>query len=185
MPNKLFNINYYIDYTAPPIYPYNIVLLGSGGAPPGPYGSPTPDRMLLSYRREITIKKGCKMIGEASYLINAYKVELSDDKKSGSIWATYTSSHEFKNKRGDQYDLRFEGNLKFKLGIRQGPGSDPVKIIDPSLPFLYVIGNEVDNVSATSVFKNKTKISYGDCITTFNNGNYNIKGQIGMYGTTK
>jgi hypothetical protein len=183
MPHKFFNINYNIDYAAPAIYPYNIVLLGSGGAPPGSYGSPTPDRMLLSYRRPITFAG--KIIGGASYLINAYKVELSDDKTSGSIWATYTSSHEFENKRGDQYDLRFEGNIKLKLGIRQIPGSDPFKTIDPSLPFLYVVGNEVDNVSATSVFKNKTKISYGDCITTFNNGNYNIKGLIGMYGTTK
>jgi hypothetical protein len=187
MPHKLFNISYYIDYTALPKYPNNIVLLGSGGgAPAGPTGIPPAapaDRMFLSYRRDITEKKGGKVIGEASYLINAYKVKLSSDRKSGNIWATYTANHEFKNKCGDDYDVRYEGNFKFKLGVR--PGSDPAKTIDPSLPaYLYVVGNDVDNVSATSVFKNKKKISYGDCVTTFNNGNYNIKGRIGMYGTT-
>lgn len=186
MPTKLFNISYYIDYTALPTYPNNVVLLGSGGgAPAGPNGIPPAapaDRMLLSYRREIREKKGGKIIGEASYLIHAYKVELSNDKKSGTIFATYTSDHEFKNKCGHDYDVRYEGNFKFKLGIR--PGSEPANIIDPSLPFLYVVGNDVDNVSATSVIKNKTKINFGDCVTTFNNGNYNIKGRIGMYGKT-
>jgi hypothetical protein len=186
MPNKSFNISYFIDYAAPPIHPNNVVLLGSGGgAPAGPNGiSPARplDRILLSYRREIRKKNG-KLIGEASYLVNIYKVELSNDKKSGTIWSTYTSVHElYKNKDGDEYNLSFEGKFKFKLGMK--PGSDPAAVIDPSFPYLYIVGNNVENVSATSVFKNKTKINYGDCVTMFNTGKYNIKGRIGKYGTT-
>lgn len=195
MPNKSFNISYFIDYAAPPIYPNNVVLLGSGGGAPaspngippaGPNGIPPArplDRMLLSYRREIRKKKDGKLIGEASYLVNIYKVELSNDKKYGTVWSTYTSVHElYKNKDGDEYNLSFEGKFKFKLGMK--PGSDTAAVIDPSFPYLYIVGNNVENVSATSVFKNKTKINYGDCVTMFNTGKYNIKGRIGKYGTT-
>jgi hypothetical protein len=170
MKQKTFNVCYNIDYLAPPIYPNNLVLLGSGGgAPAGPNGNPPaalPDRMLLSYRRDIKDKKNGTIIGVASYLLHAYKLEVAE--KSGSIYCSYTGHHEFV-KNGNEYDITVQGNLRFLLSDARGP-------IDPSAPFSSIVGNEFDNTSAVVVFINGKKENYGNNVLTLNSGQYQVKG---------
>jgi hypothetical protein len=173
MKQKTFNVCYNIDYLAPPIYPNNLVLLGSGGGDPvflpidgsidpDPLTG-VPDRRLLSYRRDIKDKKNGTIIGVASYLLHAYKLEVA--KKSGSIYCSYTGHHEFV-KNGNEYDITVQGNLKFLL---RGT-------INPSAPFSSIVGNKFDNTSAVVVFINGKKENYGNNVLTLNSGQYQVKG---------
>lgn len=167
------NIKYNIDYNADQTkYPNNLVLLASGGAPPGPNGASDPDRMYFSYRRDIKDKKGGKIIGTASYLIHVYKVEIKNNKTSGSMYASYTSHHEFiKNRK--EYDIMYQGNLRFLLGLRQGSAQ---KEINPDIPYLYVVGNKFDNASVNAIFVGGEKINYGNNVVSLKpNGDYQIK----------
>lgn len=174
------NIKYNIDYAADQSkYPNNLVLLASGGAPPGPNGAPAPDpdRMYFSYRRDIKDKKGGKTIGTASYLIHVYKVEINDNKKSGSMYSSYTSHHEFK-KDGKEYDIMYQGNLNFILGLRRGSTQTE---INSATPYLYVTGNKFDNASAIAIFMNGKKINHGNNVVTLKpNGDYQVKETYGF-----
>lgn len=177
MKNKIFKLKYYIDYTAPSVYPNNIVLLASGGVSTGLPGSsplPPPDRMLFSHRREIKDKKNGKMIGDASYILHAYKLEVSSDKKSGKIIGTFTANHEVQ-KNGNEWDIAYSGNAIWVLGERPNIG-----IINPSSPFSNIIDFTLDNISANSIFKNGKKINHGNNQVKLNRGDYKIKG-IYMY----
>lgn len=180
MKQKIFNIKYHIDYTetAPRVRPNNLVLLSNDGVAAGPPGTPSvpSDRMLFSYRREIKDKKDGSLIGNASYLMHAYKIELNDKKTSGVIHGTFTAHHEFK-KNGNEYDITYSGNTKWILGKKTG-----FETINPSRPFLNVITNNLDNITALSVFKNGKKINHGNNKTTLSNdGTYQIKGIYDMY----
>ena len=180
MKQKIFKLKYYVGYdptTAPPVYPNNLVLLASGGVAAGPPGTslpppPPPDRMLFSYRREIKNKKNGTTIGDASYLIHAYKVETSNDKKTGAIYGTFTAHHQLE-KKGHEWDIMYSGNSKWSLGERPG-------LIDPSVPFLNIINSEIDNVTAINVFKDGEKINHGNNKTTLSDGIYQIKGIYDM-----
>jgi len=180
MKQKIFNIKYHIDYTetAPRVPPNNLVLLSNNGVAAGPPGTPSvpSDRKLLSYRREIKDKKNGTIIGNASYLMHAYKIELNDEKTSGVIHGTFTAHHEFE-KNGNEYDITYSGNTKWILGKKTG-----LETINPSNPFLNVTTNNLDNITALSVFKNGKKINHGNNKTTLSNdGTYQIKGIYDMY----
>ena len=178
MKQKIFKLKYNIDYTAPRMNPpYNLVLLADGVAagPPG-NTSPPSDRMLLSHRREIKDKKNGTTIGDASYLIHIHKIELNGEKTSGAIYGTFTAHHEFK-KNGNEYDITYSGNTKWILGKKT-----EFETIDPSSPFLNVITNNLDNITALSVFKNGKKINHGNNkVTLSNDGTYQIKWIYDMY----
>lgn len=178
---QTFNISYYIDYSAPAfVDPYSAVLLASGPTS-GSDGNPTdPDRMIISYRREILDENKVK-IGDGAYLLHVYDVEIVDGqngKTSGSIRSTFTGIHQFKYDE-DEYDVYLQGNLVFQLGIGAWSNANE---IDASKPYKFIMGNKLDNVSVTSVFRNNIKINNGRNIVTLNdNGNYNIKGAIDAY----
>lgn len=173
MKDKIFKLCYNIDYTAASKYPNNLVLLGSGGDPASP-ASP-PDRMLFSYRREIKDKKGGKIIGNASYILHAYKLEVSDDKKNGKLFVTFTAHHELQ-KCGNEWDITYTGNAVWILG------ENSKGLINPSTPFLNIVSFTLDNVSANSIFKNDKKINHGNNQVKLNeDGEYIIKGIYDMY----
>ena len=172
MKDKIFKLYYNIDYTAASTYPNNLVLIGSGGDPASP-ASP-PDRMIFSYRREIKDKKSGEIIGDASYILHAYKLEVSNDKKNGKIFGTFTAHHELK-KYGNEWDIMYTGNAIWILSEKSG------RPIDPSKPFLNIVDFTLDNVSANSIFKNDKKINHGNNQVKLNKGEYKIKGIYDMY----
>jgi hypothetical protein len=176
MKDKIFKLCYNIDYTAASKYPNNLVILGSGGGAPASPASPAspPDRMLFSYRREIKDKKGGKIIGDASYVLHAYKLEVSDDKKNGKIFGTFTAHHELQ-KCGNEWDITYSGNATWVLGEKSGG------LINPSNLFLNIVDFTLDNISANSIFKNDKKINHGNNQVNLNDGKYKIKGIYDMY----
>ena len=173
MKDKIFKLCYNIDYSAASKYPNNVVLLGSGGASPDSPDSP-PDRMLFSYRREIKDKKGGKIIGDASYVLHAYKLEVSDDKKNGKYFVTFTAHHQLQ-KCGNDWDITYTGNAAWILGENSGG------LINPSNPLLNIVSFTLDNISANSIFKNDKKINHGNNQVKLNDGEYKIKGIYDMY----
>jgi hypothetical protein len=176
-----FDVSYYINYAAPAfVDPYSAVLLASGPNF-GLDGKPTdPDRMIISYKREI-VDENKEKIGDASYLINVYDVDIvngKNGKTSGSMTSTFSGIHQL-NYEDHEYDIYLQGNLEFQLGIR--PGSNAIQI-DASKPYKFIVGNTLDNISVTSVFRNNIKINNGRNLVTLNdNGNYNIQGPIDTY----
>ena len=161
---KTFKLCYTVPYNEPPIPPYNLVLL-----------SKNENRMIFSYKRPIKDNKNI-LVGEASYLIHIYNVEISPDLKSGTMYGTFSAHHEVK-KNNNNYDIMLTGNCKWVLGIRPGQQN-----IDPNTPYLFIVGNDLDCISATSIFKNNNKINHGNNIVIFNStGQYKIIGKKDKY----
>jgi len=175
-----FDVPYFINYAAPAfVEPYNAVLLASGPNV-GLDGKPTdPDRMIISYKREI-VDENKEKIGDASYLLHVYDVDIvngKNGKTSGSITSTFTGIHQL-NHEDHEYDIFLQGNLVFQLGI--GPWSNAVEI-DASKPYKFIVGNTLDNISVTSVFRNGIKINSGRNSVILADGNYRIQGPIDTY----
>lgn len=158
----VFQLNYRIYYLEPPIPPYNLTVLAS---------SP-PNNFVLSYKRQIKDNENTP-IGVGTYQIEIYFVEISADKKTGAMMGDFTAHHEF-GKQGNNYDVFLNGNSNWILGLRPGQIE-----IDPSKPYEYIIGNQLDNIVASSVYKNRVKINFGNNSLRLTNGyQYTIKGVV-------
>ena len=130
-------------------------------------------RWIVSHRRIITDKNNTQ-IGDADYLVNVYKIDLSNDKKTGLLYADYTAHHRVKKNCKD-YDIFFSGAGKFKLGLFPGQTE-----IDRLNPIYYILGVDIECIAAREIFENKKKINSGENTVTLKNGkdlitNYLIK----------
>jgi hypothetical protein len=162
MNKKIFKLSYIINYAAPPLPPNNLVVLAD-----------TTNRNIYSYKRAILDKNG-NTIGEAAYLIYDYRVELSPDKKSGIMYGSFTATHEFE-KNNNIYDIFLTGNSKWILGLRSTQSDE---IIDIDKSHLYILRNDIDCISANSIFINKNKINHGDNKLTVNRTSLGSKYKI-------
>jgi len=143
---KPLKFSYYVDYASPAFTrPNNIVVLGD---------KREEGRWTVSHRRPITDRNN-RQIGDASYLVHVYRVDLSDDKKTGLMYADFTAHHEIK-KDGKDYDIFYKGSVKFGLGIR-GPQQE----VDPLFPINHIVKVDPECVSASEIFENKIKINSG------------------------
>jgi hypothetical protein len=159
---NVFQLNYRIYYTDPPIPPYNLTVLVSSA----------PNNFLFSYKRQIKDNENTP-IGVGTYQIEIYFVEISADKKTGEMIGDFTAHHEF-GKQGNNYDVYLNGNIRLQLGLRPGQIE-----IDPSKPYEFIFGNQLDNIAATSVYKDRVKINFGNNSLRLTNGyQYTIKGIV-------
>jgi len=158
-----FQLNYRIYYADPPIPPYNLIVLISSA----------PNNFLFSYKRQIKDTQD-NLIGVGTYQIEIFFVKISADKKTGEMIGDFSAHHEFG--LDSDYDVFLEGNIKLKLGLRPGlTGTE----IDPSKPYDYIIGNDLDRISAKSIFRNNNKINYGNnSVIITNNYQYTITGVV-------
>ncbi len=165
-PKKILNydITYYVDYSALPIKPNDLII--------DPLGAETPFtslRYFFNYKRTIQNKKGGEKIGTASYGINGNIIEISKDKKTGKIRGDYLSHHTFRY-NGDYYNIHYIGKVDLILGLRGTQTS-----INTDNPAENIKNVNFQYVSAILVFKNNKKINSGDNDTSLlNAGDYRI-----------
>jgi len=161
-PELNFQLNYRIYYNEPPIPPYNLVLISSN----------PPQNFLFSYKRPIKDDQD-KLIGIGTYQITINSVEISDNNTTGQMKGVFTAHHEF-SKENNNYDIFLNGSIKLILGLRSGQ-----TMINVLTPFQFIITNQLDSISATSIFINSKKINYGNNSLTINDGyQYLIEGPI-------
>ncbi len=154
MKNKQIKFSYFVDYASQQPPPNNLVILGDKRA---------DGRWIVSHRRVIKDKNNVQ-IGDATYLVHVYRVDISSDKRSGLMYANFTAHHELK-KNGKDYDIMFSGVVKFQLGLRQGQTE-----VDPQFPINHIFNTDIECISAREVFENKIKINNGNNkVTTKNN----------------
>ena len=159
-----YEINYYVDYNAPPIKPDDLIV--------EPLGAETPFtslRYFFNYKRTIYNKKGGKKIGVATYEINGNIIEISEDNKSGIIRGDY-ASHHMLHINGNSYDIHYIGKLDFILGLRGSQTS-----INRENPAENIKTAQFQYASAILIFKNNKKINSGNNVTKLVNGDYSIK----------
>jgi hypothetical protein len=156
-----FELNYRIYYIELPIFPYNFVILNS---------SP-PNDFVFSFKRQIKDNENVP-IGLGTYQIEIYFVEISADKKTGKMIGDFIAHHKFA-KQGDNYDVFLTGNSVWILGLRPGQTE-----IDPSKPTEYIVNNQLDNITANSILRNKVKINYGNNSIRYSGDQYTIRGVV-------
>ena len=145
MKNKQIKFSYYIDYASPQPPPNIPIVLGD---------KRDDARWTVSHRRVIKDKNNIQ-IGDASYLVHVYRIDLSDDKKTGLLYADFSAHHEIK-KNGKDYDILFSGVVKFQLGLRPGQIE-----IDKLFPINHIYNTDIECISAREIFENKIKINNG------------------------
>jgi hypothetical protein len=165
MKNKQIKLCYYIDYPSRQPPPNIPVVLGD---------KRENARWTVSHRRVIKDKNDIQ-IGDASYLVHVYRIDLSNDKKTGLLYADFTAHHEIK-KNGKDYDILFGGVVKFQLGLRPGQTE-----IDKLFPINHIMNVDIECISAREIFENKIKINSGKNTVTLKNSkdritNYRIVG---------
>jgi hypothetical protein len=155
MKNKQIKLCYYIDYPSSLFSPApNIPIVLADKR--------DNSRWIVSHRRIITDKNNIQ-IGDASYSLHVYRIDLSDDKKTGLLYGDFTAHHEIK-KNGKDYDILFGGVVKFKLGLRPGQTE-----IDKLFPINYVMNVDIECISAREIFEDKIKINSGKNTVTLKN----------------
>jgi len=165
MKNKQIKLCYYIDYPSRQPPPNITVVLAD---------KRDNSRWVVSHRRVIKDKNNIQ-IGDASYLVHVYRIDISDDKKTGLLYADFTAHHEIK-KNGKDYDILFGGVVKFKLGLFPGQTE-----IDKLFPINHIMNVDIECISAREIFENKIKINSGKNTVTLKNSkdritNYRIVG---------
>jgi hypothetical protein len=173
---KTFRLHYYVDYTLPPIKPYDLIVdILSENTPT------TSLRYFFNYKRPIYDRKGGIQIGLASYGINGYTVEISDDKKTGKIKGDYMATHTF-DLNNSRYDVFYSGQIYLQLGLLNIPGIPPQTSIDELMPHKNIINVNFEHVAALYIFKDHIKINHGDNKASLKNaGDYKIKGIKNKY----
>ena len=158
-PASVITFSYFVDYASPALPPNNVVVLGDRRE---------ERRWIVSHRRSILARNN-NQIGDASYLVHVYRVDLSDDKKTGLTYADFTAHHEF-TKDGKKYDIFYKGSVKFGLGLRNPSETE----IDPLFPINYIVKTDPECVSASEIFEDKIKINTGKNRVVLKNNNKKI-----------
>ena len=163
---KLKTLNYYVDYLAPPVKPYDLIIDSLGAGVETPQSSL---RYFFNYRRPIYDKKCGSKIGNATYGINGNIIKISSDKKSGKITGDFLAQHSFSMKN-NYYDIHYIGKINLILGLFPGQ-----TVINEAAPAQNIKGVKFQYVSAILIFKNNIKINSGENTTRLvNNGKYKI-----------
>ena len=140
MKKKITNtIKYFINYTAMPLVPNNIVLYSNS--------NPT-DFIAFKYRRNI-LDEFNTIIGDASYDIKCNNISYSNNNETGMINGIYTSVQTFTCKHKN-YVVYLQGKINFTLAGGSIPGSQ----IDTTNPLFYITNAQTLNVATTNVFVN-------------------------------
>lgn len=143
--SQIISFSYYVDYASPTVPPYHPVVLGD---------KREDSRWIVSHRRPITDNNNIP-IGDATYLVHVYRVDLESNKKSGLMYANFKAHHELK-KDGKNYDILFSGIVKFQLGLRKDQTE-----VDPLIPINHIVKTNVECISAREIFEEKVKINSG------------------------
>ena len=157
-------IKYYVDYDAPPIKPDDLIEASLGAETQF-----TSLRYFFNYKRTIYNKKGGEKIGVATYGINGNIIEISKDKKSGTIRGDYVSHHML-DINGHSYDIHYIGKLDFILGLQGSQTS--INMVNPAE---NIKTSHSQYASAVLIFKNNVKINSGNNVTKLVNNRYYIK----------
>ena len=130
------DINYYIDYTAIPVAPNNIVIFSSSD--PTVFIAFKYSRDILDYNNNV--------IGNAVYDVKCNQITYYNSNTSGIINATYTTVQTFIN-GNKNYIVYAQGKINYTLA-----GAP----IDTSNPFASVINVQLLNLATTNVFVNSS-----------------------------